>query len=212
MDLSDFREDYLQDGLSKNELDNNPFVQFEQWFQQAMDVKISEPNAMSLSTVSADGQPSLRTVLLKYFDKNGLVFFTNYTSDKAKEMEGNDKVVMLFPWITMERQIIIKGKAEKISKAESLKYFISRPHGSQLGAWISQQSSVISSRSILEKKLKEMKSKFTKGEVPVPDFWGGYRIVPTSFEFWQGRTNRLHDRFSYQKNESGLWEVERLAP
>lgn len=211
MDISDFRKDYLQAGLNLEDLNQDPNQQFEDWFQQAIDVKINEPNAMSLATVSAEGIPSVRTVLLKYFDKKGFVFFTNYKSSKASDIEQNPNVSMLFPWISLERQIIIKGKAKKISKAESLKYFVSRPHGSQLGAWISEQSRVISSRSILEMKLQQMKQKFTQGKVPIPDFWGGYRIVPNSFEFWQGRTNRLHDRFLYTKNEN-QWNIGRLAP
>jgi len=212
MDLSDYRKDYLMDGLNREVLKKNPFDQFELWFQQAIELQVNEPNAFSLATVSEAGAPSLRTVLLKIFDDRGFVFFTNYSSSKAKEIEQNQNVSALFPWINLERQIIITGKAEKISKAESLKYFISRPHGSQLGAWISQQSSVISSRSILEMKLEQMKNKFSKGKVPLPDFWGGYRIVPQKFEFWQGRTNRLHDRFQYRKNDSGVWNIERLAP
>lgn len=212
MDLSNYRKDYLKDGLNKKDLNPNPFNQFENWFKQAIELKINEPNAFSLATVSTEGIPGLRTVLLKIFDERGFVFFTNYSSAKAKDIEKNPTVTALFPWINLERQIILTGNAEKISKAESLKYFISRPHGSQLGAWISQQSSVISSRSVLEMKLEQMKNKFSKGKVPLPDFWGGYRIVPEKIEFWQGRTNRLHDRFLYTKNEAGVWNIERLSP
>ncbi len=212
MDLSDYRKDYLQDGLEKKDLLVNPFDQFELWFKKTVDLQLNEPNAFSLATVDQNGSPGLRTVLLKYFDERGFVFFTNYSSAKAQQIKNNPQVAALFPWVSLERQIIITGKAEKITKSESLKYFVSRPHGSQLGAWISQQSSVISSRSILEMKLEQIKNKFKKGQVPLPDFWGGYRIVPHKFEFWQGRTNRLHDRFVYQKNESDNWKIERLAP
>ena len=169
MDLSDFRENYTQGGLKRTNLKEKPIVQFELWFKQAIESGIPEPNAFSLATVSESGQPSIRTVLLKLFDEKGFVFFTNYESNKAKEISANDKVSMLFPWVALERQVKINGKAEKISSAESLKYFLSRPRGSQLGAWVSQQSHVITSRSILEMKLDEMKRKFLNKEVPIPD-------------------------------------------
>ncbi|MFT4786729.1 MAG: pyridoxamine 5'-phosphate oxidase, partial [Cellvibrionaceae bacterium] len=158
-----------------------------------------------------EGEPSQRTVLLKAYDDKGLVFYTNYTSRKAQQIELNHNVSTLFPWYTLERQVIIQGVAEKVSTKESLSYFLSRPHGSQLGAWVSHQSKVISSRSILEMKLQEIKEKFQEGKVPLPDFWGGYRIKPTSFEFWQGRSSRLHDRILYQL-DNNQWSVNRLAP
>ncbi|HAC63017.1 MAG TPA: pyridoxamine 5'-phosphate oxidase, partial [Cyanothece sp. UBA12306] len=169
-------------------------------------------NSMSLATASAQGEPSLRTVLLKYFDSQGFIFFTNYKSYKAQQIAENPHVALLFFWSSLERQVKIRGKATKISTAESLKYFITRPRGSQLGAWCSEQSSVISSRQILEMEFEEVRRKFAQGEVPLPSFWGGYRVVPHYFEFWQGRPNRLHDRFSYTIKDGKTWNIQRLAP
>jgi len=211
MDLSTLREEYTKHGLRKEELLAQPVDQFELWFQQAIDSKVKHPNAMILATVSPGSQPSQRTVLLKYFDQSGFVFFTNYSSRKAREMAENAKVSLLFYWPELERQLIIGGQVEKVSTAESARYFMSRPHGSQLGAWVSDQSSPISSRSLLLAKFEEMKQKFREGEVPLPSFWGGYRVEPHRFEFWQGRPNRLHDRFEYRWQENG-WTVARLAP
>lgn len=213
MDISHLREDYTRAGLDRDNLESNPFEQFAHWFAQAQEAELPEPNAMSLATASTTGLPSLRTVLLKYFDAKGFVFFTNYESAKAKEIEENPQAALLLPWIQLERQVIIQGRVEKISKAESLKYFISRPHGSQLGAWVSSQSSVITSRTLLEIKLNEIKQKFHEGRVPLPSFWGGYRVIPERFEFWQGRPSRLHDRFEYlPSNSSNKWEIQRLQP
>ncbi|MET4694334.1 pyridoxamine 5'-phosphate oxidase [Endozoicomonas lisbonensis] len=212
MDISNLRENYTQAGLIKEDLSSDPVEQFTLWFQQAQEAQLPEPNAMSIATATADGVPSLRTVLLKYFDQSGFVFFTNYSSNKSREIAENPHVALMFPWVTLERQVIIKGTAEKISKAESLKYFTSRPHGSQLGAWVSHQSSVITGRKLLEQKLDEMKRKFKEGKVPLPDFWGGYRVVPQTVEFWQGRPNRLHDRFQYTRTNDTRWSIERLAP
>jgi pyridoxamine 5'-phosphate oxidase len=211
MDLADFRKEYSDRGLHREELDEDPLRQFESWFSQAVELKIHEPNAMSLATVGADGMPLLRTVLLKYFDTSGFVFFTNYESRKAAHIAANPSVSLLFPWITLERQVIVQGRAEKISTAESLRYFTSRPRESQLGAWVSSQSSVISSRKLLMQKLAELKDKFSHGEIPLPSFWGGYRVVPESIEFWQGGPARLHDRFLYRKANEG-WTIERLSP
>lgn len=212
MDISALRREYIKDVLEKEHLDANPIRQFEEWFNEAKATEMPDPNGMSLATVGADGQPSLRTVLLKYFDTDGFVFFTNYGSRKSREIDENSKVSLMFPWIILERQVIIYGKAEKISKMESFKYFASRPKGSQIGAWVSQQSSVITSRFLLMSKFEEMKQKFAKGEVPLPSFWGGYRVIPRAIEFWQGRENRLHDRFMYSQLEDGNWKIERLAP
>ena len=212
MDISHLREDYTRAGLDRDNLAENPFSQFELWFKQAQDAGLPEPNAMSIATATSDGAPSLRTVLLKYFDEQGFVFFTNYNSAKAKEITENPQVALMFPWIPLERQVIIRGRAEKVSSAESLKYFSSRPTGSQLGAWVSEQSSVISGRKILEMKLDEMKRKFKAGKIPLPDFWGGYRVIPEKIEFWQGRPSRLHDRFLYNRQDEQQWSIERLSP
>ena len=211
MDLTFIRQGYEDKGLDKEDLNADPIIQFESWFKEA---KKSEPipTAMSLSTVNNNGEPTLRTVLLKLFDKKGFVFFTNYKSRKADHIKDNPNVAVLFNWVALERQVSITGVAEKIKTKESKKYFISRPRGSQLGAWVSDQSSVLSSRKILELKLEDMKRKFSDGDIPLPDFWGGYRIKPKTFEFWQGRPNRLHDRFIYSKLSNGIWKIDRIAP
>lgn len=211
MDLSDFRREYSARGLHREDLNPDPINQFADWFAQATELKVPEPNAMSLATADPNGMPCQRLVLLKYFDANGFVFFTNYGSRKASQIAGNPQVAALFPWITLERQVIIQGHAEKISTAESLKYFSSRPRESQIGAWVSNQSEVISSRKFLLQKLNEIREKFTHGEVPLPSFWGGYRIVPSAIEFWQGGPARLHDRFLYQRSPNG-WTISRLSP
>lgn len=211
MDLSDLRKDYTQTGLSRENLLDSPFEQFNSWFNQAQEAKLDEPNAMSIATVSADGAPSSRTVLLKIFDEKGFVFFTNYHSQKAQEIAHNPIVALLFPWLPLERQVRISGQVEKISTKESFAYFTSRPHGSQLGAWISPQSQVIESRDFLKMKLAEMKAKFSSGKIPLPNAWGGYRVKPSKFEFWQGRSNRLHDRFLYEL-VNNQWQINRLAP
>lgn len=212
MDISQFRREYLRDGLTRDQLDPNPVEQFTQWFDQARQTDTSDPTAMILATVGKDGMPSQRTVLLKYYDEQGFVFFTNLESRKSTEIEGNPKVSLLMVWLDLERQIIINGIARKISTAESAKYFMTRPKDSQVAAWVSSQSNVISSRKMLMQKFGEMKRKFSEGKIPLPSFWGGYRVEPVEIEFWQGRENRLHDRFMYKRVESGGWTVERLAP
>jgi len=211
MDLSEFRKEYSSRGLSRDELDSCPVTQFSKWFEQANEMQVHEPNAMTLATVDEHGMPYQRTVLLKYFDAEGFVFFTNYESRKARQMAANPRVCALFPWITLERQVIVQGTAEKISTAESLRYFLTRPRESQIGAWVSNQSEVITGRKFLMQKLAEVREKFSHGEIPLPSFWGGYRIVPEIVEFWQGGPARLHDRFLYQKSSAG-WEIERLSP
>ena len=211
MDLTSLRQSYKDGGLTRKQLNSDPFFQFEIWFKEAHDKELI-PNAMVLATACDSGRPLLRTVLLKYFDKNGFVFFTNYKSRKAVQIAQNPYVSMLFNWVAMERQVTIEGKAEKIDTSESLKYFLSRPRGSQLGAWVSDQSKVLNSRETLEIKLKELKNRYHNKSIPLPGFWGGYRIKPRSFEFWQGRSDRLHDRFLYSKKDKKIWEINRLAP
>lgn len=210
-DIASIRKEYTQASLDINSVYKDPFSQFEKWFQESLDSKILEPNAMVLGTVNASGQSFQRTVLLKSIDEKGLVFYTNYTSRKASHIKNNAKVSLLFPWYALERQVIITGDTVKVSKEESLKYFLSRPRGSQLGAWVSHQSKVISSRSILEKKLHEMKEKFKQGKIPLPDQWGGFRVIPNTFEFWQGRASRLHDRVFYKK-QNNSWDISLLSP
>ncbi len=212
MDLAAFRRNYTKGGLRRRDLNADPFVQFETWFKQALEAGITEPNAFTLATADRFGRPSARTVLLKYFDASGFVFYTNYRSRKAREISENPHVAMLFAWLGLERQVKVTGVAEKVSHADSLKYFMSRPRGSQLGAWVSIQSSVISSRKVLEMKWAEMMRKFKDRQIPIPDYWGGYRIIPDSIEFWQGGEHRLHDRFLYTKNEDRQWTIQRLAP
>ena len=213
MNLADLRQSYTKGSFSEDDLIASPFELFGKWFQQALDSQIEEPNAMCLATADSSGQPSTRVVLLKDFSEKGLTFFTNYESRKATELDANPKAGANFLWLPLQRQVNVVGTVERISKAASLKYFLSRPFSSQLGAWTSPQSQVISSRQILEAKLDQMKRKFSEGKVPLPDNWGGFRIVPQSFEFWQGRASRLHDRFIYCRDESGAWSVsKRVAP
>ena len=213
MDIGTLRREYRREGLRRESLAADPFKQFETWFQEALEAGIQDPDGMSLATAATDGQPTLRTVLLKSFDHRGFVFFTNYGSLKARQIAENPQVALLFPWLILDRQIEINGHAERISAAESIKYFITRPIGSRLGAWSSPQSRVITSRQVVEMKFEEMKRKFADGDVPLPSFWGGYRVTPHAVEFWQGRENRLHDRFLYSR-EAGDdgWTINRLAP
>ncbi|NQV86696.1 MAG: pyridoxamine 5'-phosphate oxidase [Woeseiaceae bacterium] len=212
MNVSSLRRSATGFVLDREDLNDNPIVQFEGWFGHACETVPLDPNAVCLSTVDSQNRPSSRTVLLKYFDENGFVFFTNYESKKAAQIEANPNVALLFFWSDAARQVKIRGKAKRIPTAETLKYFMSRPRGSQIGAWVSAQSSIISSRSLLENKFQEMKEKFSNKEIPLPSFWGGYRVVPEEVEFWQGRRNRLHDRFQYTKQDDGSWAIERLAP
>jgi len=212
VDLGALRKEYKTRGLDREDLLPDPIDQFAGWFAQAQEAGLTEPNAMSLATADAQGQVSLRTVLLKLFDRQGFVFFTNYNSRKAQDIAANACVALLFPWLDLERQVKIRGRASRVSTAESLRYFSSRPRGSQIGAWVSDQSQVLSSRKVLEMKLLEMKRKFGEGKIPLPDFWGGYRVEPVSIEFWQGRESRLHDRFVYTRQADSTWTIERLMP
>lgn len=211
-DVAEMRRNYTRDGLRRGNLAPEPVAQFRQWFEEAVKAELLEPNAMVLATTDGT-RPGSRTVLLKAFDERGFVFFTNYESRKAHDIAINPHVSLLFPWYTLERQVGILGVAKRISAAESLAYFVSRPQGSRLGAWVSHQSSIISSRKLLEMKWQEIKQKFQRGEIPLPSFWGGFRVVPHEVEFWQGRENRLHDRFRYtRKMGAADWSIERLAP
>ncbi len=211
MDLNDLRREYLKDGLSRDQLEDNPVDQFQKWLNQAIKAEIKDPTAMSVATVDAHGQPRQRLVLLKQVDNDGFVFFTNYESKKARDMALNPLVSLHFPWHVLERQVKICGRAEKVKSSESLKYFLSRPEESQLAAWASQQSSRLSSRQALLSQFAAMKEKFKSGSIPLPDFWGGFRVVPSSMEFWQGGGNRLHDRFEYTRDDDE-WDIQRLAP
>ena len=212
MDVSDLRRSATGAGLEREDLDADPTVQFERWFGDACGSDRMDPNAMTLSTVDADDRPASRTVLLKYLDGRGFVFFTNLESSKASHIAANANVALLFFWRELGRQISIRGTAAKIPSAETLKYFATRPRGSQIGAWVSSQSSIISARSLLEAKFEELKQKFRDGDVPLPSFWGGYRVAPLEIEFWQGRENRLHDRFLYTRQDNDRWRIDRLAP
>ncbi|MCA9132850.1 MAG: pyridoxamine 5'-phosphate oxidase [Planctomycetales bacterium] len=211
MDLSALRQEYANQELDVDTCDPSPTAQFQRWFSEASSAELLEPNAMVLATVDSEGRPSQRTVLLKYFDAMGFVFFTNYSSRKARQIHDNAQVSLLFQWLPLHRQVEIQGVAEKVTTAESLKYFAMRPRGSQLGAWISRQSEVVSSRSVLESKWEEMKRRFGDGEIPLPGFWGGFRVSPARFEFWQGGAKRLHDRIEYLSRDEA-WQRHRLSP
>lgn len=211
-ELAALRQNYALNALSESDVLPDPIAQFGRWFDEAIDSKILEPNAFSLATASLEGRPSARTVLLKGFDKNGFVFFTNYESRKGNELEQNPNAAMLFTWLDLQRQIRIEGSIEKISVAESLDYFQSRPRASQIGAWTSPQSRPIASREVLEQNQAAIAAQYQDVEkLPLPPFWGGYRLAPTWFEFWQGRESRLHDRVVYSQH-AGNWELSRLAP
>lgn len=211
MSLADLRKDYSLSGLLEKDLARDPFRQFDKWFQEATAAKLVEPNAMTLATATKDGRPSARTVLLKGVDGRGFVFYTNYESRKGREIAENPRASLVLPWIALERQVIIEGTLAKVSREESAAYFHSRPRANQLGAWVSQQSSIITGRAVLEDAMKALEKKHAGAEVPVPPAWGGYRLTPETVEFWQGRRSRLHDRLRYRR-EAGEWIVERLAP
>ncbi len=212
MNSETLRRELMAKGLARTDLDADPIKQFERWYAQTIETEATEPGAMSLATVDAQGQPWQRMVLLKLFDENGFVFFTNYSSRKAEQIAANNKVSLLFPWQDLGRQVKVTGTAEKIPTAESMRYFATRPRGSRIGAWASHQSKVIKSRAILDAMFDKMKQKFLEGEIPLPSFWGGYRVSAETLEFWQARDSRLHDRFIYRRNENSQWVIERLAP
>lgn len=211
MSLEDNRREYDYGQLSRESLADNPFSQFTLWMDQAIEAKIQDPTAMSLATVNAEGKPWQRMVLLKGFDKQGFVFYTNLGSRKAQEIDNNAQVSLHFPWLQLDRQVIVGGQVEPLSKTEVMNYFLSRPKGSQLAAWASKQSSPIASRQTLETQFEKIERRFAEGEIPPPDFWGGYRVVPSEIEFWQGGENRLHDRFSYRLDGDN-WHISRLSP
>ena len=211
-DLAKLRSEYAAHGLRRAELHTDPLQQFSAWFAAALAAEIRDVNAMSLATANRDGKPSVRIVLLKGFDESGFSFFTNYDSGKARDLEANPFAEMVFYWPQLERQVRISGEVERTSREDSAAYFHSRPLGSQLGAWVSKQSQVIDSRKILDARMNEMAERFENGEIPLPPHWGGYRLKPDKFEFWQGRPNRLHDRFRYSRKADGSWLIDRLAP
>ena len=212
MSLADLRTEYTLTGLAEKDLARDPFRQFEKWFQEAEASKLVEPNAMVLATAARDGRPSARTVLLKGVDGRGFVFFTNYESRKGRELDANPRVSLVFPWFAFERQVIIEGAVAKVPREESESYFQGRPLASQLAAWASAQSSIIPGRKTLEEAMKELEKKYAGRPVPLPPYWGGFRVSPETVEFWQGRRNRLHDRLRYRREADGGWTVERLAP
>ena len=212
LDLETIRREYLMGGLRRGNLAASPFEQFERWMHEAISSQIPDPTAMCLATVDAQHRPHQRLVLLKQSSEKGLVFFTNLNSAKAQDISANPQVSLHFPWHMMERQVRVEGVAMKLSVKEALAYFITRPHESQLAAWASPQSQRINSRNLLLQQFQTMKEKFKQGAIPLPDFWGGFCVVPERFEFWQGGANRLHDRFDYQRQDDNSWTINRLAP
>jgi len=211
LDYAGFRHEYIGGGLRRSDFDPDPIKQFESWFTAAFKAHILDANAMTLATCVGD-KPYARVVLLKDFDAQGFVFFTNYASEKGQQLDKNPNAALLFYWMEVERQIRIEGKVEKTSREESEKYFHTRPLGAQLGAWASHQSQVIDARRVLDARLEEMKQRFADGPIPLPPHWGGYLIKPERMEFWQGRPDRLHDRFRYTLQKDSSWSIDRLAP
>lgn len=212
MRYEDFRREYLAGGLTREMLDDCPIRQFEHWLEQTVDSELQDPTAMVLATIDEQGLPWQRIVLMKGVSPDGFVFYTNLGSNKARDMSANPGVSLLFPWNVLDRQVIVGGRAEKMSAAESARYFFTRPRESQLAAWASRQSRPVSKRALLEAQVQKMRDKFGRGEIPMPDFWGGYRVVPERVEFWQGGAHRLHDRFRYTRQPDQSWHIEQLQP
>jgi pyridoxamine 5'-phosphate oxidase len=212
MSIADLRREYSLTGLRKADLAGDPLQQFRHWFDQALAAGTNEPNAMVLATADAAGKPSTRVVLLKALDERGFVFFTNYESRKARELAVNRHAALNFFWVELERQVCVTGSVTQVPREEAEAYFKTRPRGSRLGAWASKQSDTVPSREVLEARLQELEKKYPGEEIPLPPFWGGYVLAPGEMDFWQGRPNRLHDRFRYSKQSDGRWLVERLSP
>lgn len=210
--ISHLRKEYTVAGLTEEELHLNPFKQFRYWLDQALKAGLPEPTAMTLATATKEGKPSARIVLLKNFDEEGFVFFTNYKSRKGRELIKNPAAALVFHWVELERQVRIIGQAKKVSREESEHYFRTRPIGSQLGAWVSKQSEILKSREEIEERVLELEAKYRNKKIPAPPAWGGFRVKPTEIEFWQGRPNRLHDRLRYTLVRGGKWVIERLSP
>ncbi|MCM0592228.1 MAG: pyridoxamine 5'-phosphate oxidase [Gloeotrichia echinulata DVL01] len=210
--IADLRKDYSLEGLNETDVNNNPFIQFTKWFQQALAAQLPEPNAMTIATATPDGKPAARMVLLKDFDERGFVFFTNYNSRKGQELAENPQAALVFWWVELERQVRICGRVEKISENESDKYYDSRPENSRLGAWVSNQSEVIENREVLEQRWQDFQRRYDNQDIPRPPHWGGLRVIPAEIEFWQGRPSRLHDRLLYTRLDHDSWKIERLSP